>query len=51
MGTHCLKKVKSLLRIFVTELGFHRIRISVVKEGVEINRSVNIRQKTKANKY
>lgn len=50
MGTHCLKKVNNLLRMFVTELQFNWVRISVAKAMVEINTSVNVRQKIKANK-
>ena len=40
METHCLKKV-NILKIFVTESGFHQVRISVIKKEVaEFNRSV-----------
>lgn len=39
METYCPKV--NILRIFVTESGFHQVRISVIKKEVaEINRSV-----------
>lgn len=49
MGTDCLKKVNNLLRIFVTELDFLCVRVSVIKKKrAEMNSDT--RKKTKAHK-
>lgn len=48
MGTDCLKKVNNLLRIFVTELDFLCVRVSVIKKRAEMNSDT--RKKTKAHK-